>query len=426
MMLNKPLNNLRSNKGFSIIELAIVMVIIGILLIGGLTMIAPLTKRAKKSQTNDIMDAAVAAIAGYAEINDMIPVTTVTSGTVGFASVVRKSTDIWNKDIAYIADPNLSSDSVCSRNSTEISIDFCADAACTSKTTTNNVAFMAVSGGANLNMQTDTTVNPVKIYNYGMFGVDDYATGLSRSEAYDDIVKWMVLPELRVKAGCSGSPLKILNIDLPSGYVLSSYNTDIVAVDGTPWDDGDDTVGDADEDPDYEWCVTGSLPSDINYECDGALAVTDPLTNDCSLTDGTWQKCTKLNISGTPDAGNAGAYSLPIYVRDNASNITSRTYALTFSLVTGLHLCDEYRVWNEGTGRDMTIDGVCYLIASGNEATAAAPGLGLNSGEQFLRWDGASGTCGGSSAFLSYNDAVLADNNMDCCINFDTTDKTCL
>ncbi len=418
-------SKVKIKDGFTLVELALVMVIIGILIVGGLKMLGPLVKRVKRTSAIETINAGVEAVAGFAEVNDRIPL-----DFAEFEGVVRNSTDVWGEDLVYIPASDLTAvNSICERNSTDLTIEFCEDAACAVSNITEDVAYLILSGGSNMNIQTDTTLTSVKVYDYGMFGVDDYASGLNRAEPYDDVLKWVVLPELRVKAGCLGGQIKILNTEIPSSYVLTAYETDIFALDGVPWADGDASSGDADEDTDYRWCVEEAAPSGLSYACNGLLA--DSSATGCSYDidtsteTGSWNQCTNLTIAGNPDL--EGAYSLPVYVRDDAGNITNRTFVLSISVIAGIHLCDEYMVWNNiNSSRDYTIDGGCYTIGALDEITGAASGLGLNSGETILQHDGSSGSCAsGSPLFIRYTDAVLADNNMDCCVVFDLTDKVC-
>ncbi|TAL25328.1 MAG: prepilin-type N-terminal cleavage/methylation domain-containing protein, partial [Nitrospirae bacterium] len=70
-------------KGFTLIELAVVLVVLGILITLGVALLGPLTKRIKINQTNDIIDAASESLVSYASSNKRLPTTT------EFASAVR-------------------------------------------------------------------------------------------------------------------------------------------------------------------------------------------------------------------------------------------------------------------------------------------------------------------------------------------------
>lgn len=417
------------NKGFSLVELAIVIVVIGLVIAMGMKLLTPVVERTKRTGTNETLDAAVAAVIGYAEVNNKLPLVGdgIPDSTYDeFVEVVRNSKDVWGNDLIYRPDSNLTLDgSVCGRSDAAITIRKCLNAACTSiDSTTEDVAFVIVSSGPNMNIQTDTTaVLPATfdIYNQGLVNIDDYAAGLNRPEPYSDIVRWVVLPELRVRAGCFGSPLKLLTLEIPSGFVLTSYSAEIFADEGVAFTDG----GDADSDPDYQWCVTSAAPGGLAYECNGALAASASCSIDPAA--GTWQQCTSLEISGDPTAN--GAFSLPVYVKDNAGNITNRTYGMSISQVSGLNVCNTYRVWNNGgSNKDFQNNG-CYTITNGAEITTAGTGGQLGNAMVINKYAENNATCvtlfGTEPYALSYIQAIFADNDADCCINFDQSDKAC-
>ena len=67
---------------------------------------------------------------------------------------------------------------------------------------------------------------------------DSTVDRINRPEAYDDIVDYVTLGELRTKSGCQGAPLKILNNELPSGSMSSTYSATIYAEGGVPFSSG--------------------------------------------------------------------------------------------------------------------------------------------------------------------------------------------
>jgi prepilin-type N-terminal cleavage/methylation domain-containing protein len=191
-----------NNQGWTLVELALVLVIVGILVTMGAGMIGPLTKRVKMSETKEIINAAIDSVIGYAATNSRVP------DTAQFPSVVRNQNDVYGQPIVYIYNNNLAT-SICDRTTTNISVRVCNDAACAVFTTVNNVAFMVMSIGENINNQTagsQAVAAPVIINTYPAgIAVDNYAGDFIRAtDAYDDIVKWVTLPELQTKASCSG------------------------------------------------------------------------------------------------------------------------------------------------------------------------------------------------------------------------------
>ncbi|GEM_PF-2305221 len=196
------------NRGLTLVELAIVLIVLGILLGIGAGIIGVLIKRVKYNESREIVNAAVEGIVGYAITSGRLPDNT------NWTPAVRSAKDSYGKDILYVYDSDLtSSGSICGAGGTAITVKICSDTSCASPTQTiNNVAFLIISGGGNYNVQTSapSTCNSsstceIRVYEYGVGNVDDYTTDINRPEPYDDIVKWVSLYELKPKVGCTGS-----------------------------------------------------------------------------------------------------------------------------------------------------------------------------------------------------------------------------
>jgi len=312
---------MRQPKGFTLIEIAIALVIIGLLIGLGASLIGPLTKRAKITETKDTLNAAVESVIGFAAKNNRLPTNT------EFPQAVRNPNDSWTKPLVYFFDPALTTtpmqpaEGICGRKTTNLIV--CTDANCNSQIP--DVAFMVVSGGPNYNVQTGPSTTSTcpsgktcyKVYPQDNPNVDDYSNDFTRQEEYDDIVKWVTLDELRIKASCQGAQLKILNNELPYGYAGSAYNATIYAEGGVPFQSGGK----------YKWCIQGNLPSGLS---------SNPSTSssDCSsLSEASWGQADNLTINGKPTA--QGSYTLTFFVRDNQDpsgpndNIAQKTLVLT-------------------------------------------------------------------------------------------------
>ncbi|WP_457641191.1 prepilin-type N-terminal cleavage/methylation domain-containing protein [Persephonella sp.] len=223
-----------NRKGFTLIELAMILVIIGVLIGIGVTTFSILIKRAKYAETKEIVNAAVDAITGYASSSGRIPTLTELN------TVVRTLEDSYGKSLVYIYDRDLTNPSPyghCGLNSTNISVQICDDSACSTSTTINNVAFIILSGDGNYNNQTAgsqeiTTATTIRVFQYGV-EVDNYPTDINRVEPYDDIVKWVTLHELQTKEGCESLTITTASL-LPNGTEDSPYNYKLEAAGGRP------------------------------------------------------------------------------------------------------------------------------------------------------------------------------------------------
>lgn len=200
--IKKPLNQ----KGFTLIELAMVLVVIGIVISLGVSLIGPLTKRVKYTESKEIVNAAVESVIGYAITNGKLPDNT------KFPTIVRAPNDAWTKPLSYIYDKTLKDGNICNTTGTNITVKVCPDNSCSTPiSTTNNVAFIVVSGGGNYNNQTSgsqeiTSSTLIKVYEPDVDNIDNYTGDINRPEPYDDIVKWIPLEELKTKIGCTGTP----------------------------------------------------------------------------------------------------------------------------------------------------------------------------------------------------------------------------
>jgi prepilin-type N-terminal cleavage/methylation domain-containing protein len=334
------------NSGMTLVEIAIVLVIIGIVIALGAALVGPLTKRAKINDTKEIVNGDVESVISFAASNRRLPVPTGTE----FTNNVRNPNDAWTKPLYYIVDTNLTtipagtSDAICGRKTTNYTI--CRDAACTAATNIQNVAFVVASGAENFNLQTGILTGGVcpagqtcvRVYNVDTAGIDDCTTAvncpnypaallITRLEAYDDIVKWVNLDELRTKAGCQGAQLKIINNELPSGSVTVLYGATVYGDGGIPYTAGGN----------YRWCLqtaTGVLATDLP----GFTVTPNVVNTNCQgLAEASWGQANTLQFSKATGAGTAGSYNFSVFVRDNNDaagtndNIVQKSFVITIS-----------------------------------------------------------------------------------------------
>jgi len=185
------------------IELAIAVLILGILVSMGAGMIGPLTARMKASETKENLSAAVDSVVGSATANGRIP------DAAQFQGMIRSVDDPWGKRVQYVFDSNLTvtAAAICSSATANITVTNGANVY-------RNVAFVVLSGGANYNNQTaggGPGPAAITVYDSGTANVDGYAGDFNRPEEYDDIVKWMTLSELQGKIGCGSMAYEVWN-----------------------------------------------------------------------------------------------------------------------------------------------------------------------------------------------------------------------
>jgi len=301
-----------NNRGFTIIEIAIVMVIVGFLVGFGASLIKPLTDRSKRNQTRETVQAAVESVIGYAAANNQ----RLTDGPL-FPQVAKRQNDAWANPVTYIYDSNLDinnlNSNICGRKSTSITLRRCDDAGCTAFTDVQNIAFLVLSGGVNFNNQTAgsqgiAAATTLQTYGFDII-VDNYNGDLggARPETYDDILEWVTLNELPTKLDCRGPPLLVLNNELPPGDTGSPYSATIYADGGVPFTAGGGL---------YKWCLqttTGASPSNLTINV-------NVNTNCAGLAENSavWVQANDITFSGTP--GTSGSFHLVAFVRDDNNN----------------------------------------------------------------------------------------------------------
>ena len=311
----------KGSEGLTLIEVAIVLVILGLLLGLGAGLIGMLTKRAKIVESREIVDSAVEALISYAAGNKCL------TGNKTQANV-RKTTDAWNQPLFIrVADEtksnlepggqcSISTGTICDRKSTSLTVKICSDPACTSYQPVSNVAFVVASKGPNYNLQIMNGTNEILVYTPGLqvdfySGAYDGVPDPNRVEDFDDIVKWVTLDELRAKMGCP-MQIRIINNELPYGFENSFYRAAVFAEGGVPFSSS----------AKYQWCIQGNLPS-------GLSANPSTSATDCLNPAVPWGQADNVTISGTPANGTSGSYLLTFFVRDNNDNIAQKNLVLT-------------------------------------------------------------------------------------------------
>ncbi len=331
------------SRGFTLVEMAIVLVVIGLLVGMGAGLIGPLTNRAKTSETRDHLSAISSSLQGFAASNNRLPT------LLELPTIMKTPNDSWGGALQYITTNVLTTTppSICNYRTTTLTLRICNDAACTTSTTINNIAYLVLSRGTNGNNQTAVTPAPltnvpttINTYLPGM-AVDNYAGDINQpADEYDDILVWSTLDELRSKIGCQGAQLKIVNNELPPATVSSQYPNATAGAVVNFIVDGGATLANT-----MRWCIESTtaapLPTGLSFTTTTpALPVRVTPANTCtSLAEASWgvvgSAPNLLAISGTPAAGSQGTYSFTVYVRDNNDttgsndNIASKTFVLT-------------------------------------------------------------------------------------------------
>jgi len=107
-------------KGFTLIEIAIVMVIIGLLMGGGVSIFRVLNERKTRNNTIDYLKEVKEALITYADINgklpnadtngDGLPDGTSTVGTIPYVTIGVQPKDSWSRNLKYEVNASLYTD----------------------------------------------------------------------------------------------------------------------------------------------------------------------------------------------------------------------------------------------------------------------------------------------------------------------------
>lgn len=292
-----------NHSGFTLIELSIVLVIVGILIGMGSKMLGPMITFAKVRETRDLQDSAIQSIFSQTASTNSLP------NKDTFSTVAKSAKDAWNQDFVFMYYSSLSrtsptKDTICGRLTTPLTMQTDPSDATTKK---SNVAFAILSRADNLAFTStlNGTLNGAT-YSDAVFSTSGHAVGdIKAALPNGDIIRWVSLDELRSKIGCQGAQLKILNNELPFGKVGDKYSARVMA-------DGGNGSGS------YQWRVKGDTP------LPGITNNLSPVFNSPTLSSATF-----MNITGHPTQ--AGSYLFTVDVQDSIGNANSKSFVMTIN-----------------------------------------------------------------------------------------------
>ncbi|MBF0505631.1 MAG: prepilin-type N-terminal cleavage/methylation domain-containing protein [Nitrospirae bacterium] len=302
-----------SSKGFSLVELAMVLVIVGIIIAVGTPLMRTLVTNIKYSNSRDIVQAAVDSVESFSAGNNTLPGVTGTGNATTFINAVKNPYDAFNQPLIYLFDANLSAASpttstICGRGTAAISVT-------TSTNTINNVAFVVFSASSGRAVVSKLNGNAIT--------ASGSATGtITLDTTGNDIVQWVTINELRTKIGCMSSQLTILNTELPYAYGASSstatpYSATIYATGGVT---------------NYSWCIqTAAAPGGLTFTV-GATSVSTQTTTCGSGSTLTQGNSVVIGGSISSTTSTTGSYALTFYVQDSnptTPNTATKTIVLS-------------------------------------------------------------------------------------------------
>lgn len=206
-------------KGFTLIELAMVMIVVGLLMGGAFQMMKVMQTKARATEAKQTLQSAKEAIMAFAINHNRLPT------QADFAAM--QLIGVGNINMFYNSDAPLQTN-LCDATSTLSTID-------PNGVTTPNIGFVLAVAGENFNVQTGRIGNSITFHPWNT-AIDDNPNPLDRPEPYDDLYVQVTLDELQSVADCQTHRFKIINTTLPLGTVNASYtlNPTVVTTGGTP------------------------------------------------------------------------------------------------------------------------------------------------------------------------------------------------
>ena len=220
-----------TNKlGFTLIELSIVLVILGLIIGTIAPLIVSLTKKNKLTDGRQVVATARDEIKGEIARTFIIPTN---------LNNIGHTIDPWQTSLVYIPAPNLAGQDLCiwlagGTNQTGLAV--CLDGDCAGKKK-GNIAFIIASISSNFNRQLENPVNhdgdgadrEVRMYSYGTVS-DQYTVGPDPNrptDQFDDIIQYVSVSELVQLISCSVSITNQSDQTVCTGGAAVANNVDL-------------------------------------------------------------------------------------------------------------------------------------------------------------------------------------------------------
>jgi type II secretory pathway pseudopilin PulG len=265
-----------TSGGFTLIEIAMILVIVGLLVGMGAGMLGPLVKRNKLTDTRKTVREVYNSIVGYAMSNKTLPSALTALGV--------STEDSYSNSILYYPAAGITGPNICTTQGTYLTVN-------DNGTAMNNVAFVVFSQGPNVCNQTGTA-SPFTIQDTGV----TVACPQDANAGYDDIVLYLDINAVRERI-CN--IFRIVTDTLPAGVEEAVYPSVVLeATDGTLA---------------YTWSLSsGSLPPGLSLNAAGQITGTP-------VADGSYN----FTVLVTEAEGRTASKSLVITIHPNDPDITT-------------------------------------------------------------------------------------------------------
>ncbi|MDH5464969.1 MAG: type II secretion system GspH family protein [Thiovulaceae bacterium] len=288
-------------NGFTLVELAIVLIVIGILTGGGMKLMGVLAKKAKVLETKEKMQTMQETVLGFAMREHRLPTQD------EWDKLFLDKDDSWGKKIRYIVDGSLTkAKNLCHQNNSHVRLSLEAQ-------TQENLAFILVSSGPNRNLQTAIENMEVETAFFGE-KLDLNDEDFTREESFDDTLVAYSMNQLQFLQQCDDQKLKIINDDLPKAITNRAYETEIFVQGGATFSDST-----------YRWCMNKKSLKKLSK----ANIVTFPQLSGCDTAVGGWKQAHSLRLkSFKVSAKSLGTVLIDLGVSDRFDSIKQKKMIL--------------------------------------------------------------------------------------------------
>lgn len=187
-----PIGHTRRRRGFTLIEMAIVLVIVGLLAGITLPLIGDLIKREKRSEAGNFLEKVKNEIIGYAIINKRLPAS---------LSDIGVGDDPYGQALQYWVDSKLSSSDLCDNSPEDnLTLRYYDGPGASDNTEYGDLGFIVLSTGRNVLAEYyEPTTDTVRVWDKRYYVGHPDADPSSTSEEFDDIYEYVSYNYLKNK-----------------------------------------------------------------------------------------------------------------------------------------------------------------------------------------------------------------------------------
>jgi len=261
---------MKKKSAFTIIELTISLIVIGILVMGGSRILKSVSLANKALETSTYIKFNTLSLIDYSSRLNTLP------DEDGFDNLVEYKIDKFGNPIYYEYDETLTTDNICKIKSTDLKIEKDGEIK-------ENIAYVISSNGKNNKKEIVKDGDTIKLLG-------------------DDLYEVVSFEELRGRINCEANQINIINTSIVDAKQGSSYTSYIYT----------------DIDKSYFKFKTNEELNSIEFSCDGEVLSSDTYSTN---------ECEGLKISSDDVSDDVNSYKITITVKDEYGNKNEKSFA---------------------------------------------------------------------------------------------------